>query len=105
MSTKRERYEYLKRSRHFVNEIEKNAPDDCFIDLARFPEPGKEDLKRMCSWRDIHPSWYKTTKRRISFLVDKDILEPLSSSQYDFDTRANQILRAFIEAHPDEFSR
>ena len=51
--------------------------------------------------REIHPEWFNITpkKKRISILIDIDVLETLKSEGKGYQTRINSILREAVLGH------
>ena len=67
------------------------------------PKLSDEELSRFRSAMEIHPEWFMVTpkKKRISILIDVDIIETLKSEGRGYQTRINTILReaVFGEKH------
>ena len=67
------------------------------------PKLSDEELSRFRPAMEIHPEWFMVTpkKKRISILIDVDIIETLKSEGRGYQTRINTILReaVFGEKH------
>ena len=65
------------------------------------PRLSKEQLEQFRPAREIHPEWFNITpkKKRISILIDIDVLETLKSEGKGYQTRINSILRETVFGH------
>ncbi len=62
------------------------------------PELSDAELAGFRPAMEIHPEWFMVTprKKRISILIDVDIIETLKSEGRGYQTRINSILREAI---------
>lgn len=66
---------------------------DSEIDFSDIPEQNPQDWVNNVIIRDIE------TKQAITIRLDKDILDFFKQNGIGYQTRINDVLRAFIEAH------
>ena len=67
------------------------------------PELSEAELEKFRPVREIHPEWFRISpkKKRISILIDVDIIETLKSEGRGYQTRINSILREAVFRNHD----
>ena len=62
------------------------------------PQLSEEELQKFRPAREMHPEWFDVVpkKKRISILIDVDIIETLKSEGRGYQTRINSILREAV---------
>jgi len=66
------------------------------IDTSDIPEPTTERLARTVARRGLEPL---PRKQQVTLPVDDDVLEWFKARGPDYETRINELLRAYKKAH------
>jgi len=69
------------------------------LDTSDIPEPTPEQFARAVARRGLKPL---PGKKQVTLRVDTDVLEWFKAQGPGYQTRINELLRAYKEAHKDE---
>ena len=64
--------------------------------LSDCPEITEKQLLLGKRGYEVHPEWYKPTKKNISIRIDSDILDSMKKSGKGWQTRVNELLREAV---------